>query len=113
MTTPPVERARDPGINTARTPPAARRAVLEALTYNGSISCQKGAETAHGAKGGQLPGLPGSPKRTCHVPEGRQRAQGVRQAPVHQAGWFNPKVAHRRVQPLPPVVPKRLLHSPQ
>ena len=74
---------------------------------------KRGLKTAHGEKSGQLPGLPGSPKRTCHVPEGRQRAQGVRQAPVHQAGWFNPKVAHRRVQPLPPVVPKRLLHSPQ
>ena len=112
VTTPPVERARDPGITTARTPPAARRAVFEALTYNVPSPAKRGLKTAHGEKSGQLPGLPGAPKRTCHVPEDRQRAQGVRQARVHQAGWFNSKVAHRRVQPLPPVVPKRLLHSP-
>ncbi len=34
VTTPPVERARDPGINTARTLPAARRAVFRGHDLN-------------------------------------------------------------------------------
>ena len=57
--------------------PAARRAVFEALTW-GSISCQKGAKTAPGAKGGRSPSPAAA---TCSRRSGRSTRRSRRRRP--------------------------------
>ena len=141
VTTPPVERARDPGITTARTPPAARRAVFRGPDLNGYISCQKGAENgpwgerraasrpprltqAHLPCAGGPPACPGCPSGSCASgrlvqPESRPSpspasATGSSEAaaPLAAMGGVGLHDAERRRARREPVLaPQGLLHE--